>query len=791
MKGTSVKSGASRSVGWGASPSFLLICLLLILATAAVYGQIVGHEFVTYDDRGYITENTHIRDGLTLEGIRWAFTTARENFWHPLTWLSMMLDCQLFGLRPWGHHLSAVLYHAANTLLLFALLHRLTRATWRSALVAAAFALHPLHVESVAWASQRKDLLSTLFWLLATWAYVGYVARGGLLRYAGVAILFVFGLMAKPMLVTLPFTLLLLDVWPLGRLRFSAKIGPSEQRRGRPGGSLGLLILEKLPLLAIAAIFSVIAYQAQQAGGAIVTAAEIPPASRLANALLSYALYIRRMFYPADLAVFYPFLPARAAWSVGLAAAVLVGVSALAIWQARRRGYLLVGWLWYLGTLVPVIGLVKVGGYALADRFTYVPLTGLFIIIAWGLADLAGGRDSRRRVAAVAAAVGLAACAAASWRQAGYWKNTTTLFEHALAVTSQNYVAHTTLGFVLADEGRLDEALEQYQAAVRIAPRYKDARTGLARTLDRMGRYDEATEHLRQILQARGDDAETYRHLGNVMLDAGRLEEALKNYQEALRLSPEDMMARRGIGSALVGLGRYEQALAHLEYVAKAEPDNHRDQFRLGLGYQKLGRYEQAERQYRIGLNLKSEDVPAIRNLGTVLLRRGKLQQALQQFSRAVRLAPDDPQAHYNQAGTLHRLGRHEEALAAYRRAVELKTNYAAALNGLAWILATSPDAALRNGAEAIGYAEKAVALTSAQSPNALDTLAAAYAEAGQFDRAVSTIRKAIEIEGKAATPAAPQKDDLLEELHQRLQAYQRRRAYRKPAKPTHTDDAP
>ncbi len=785
------KRTAKPDSGASGTARNLVICSLLIAATACVYVQVWEHEFVTFDDRVYLVENEQLRNGLSLDGLRWAFTTTYANFWHPVTWVSMLLDYELFELEPWGHHLSALVYHIVNTLLLFAVLNRMTRAPWASALVAALFALHPLHVESVAWASQRKDLLSTLFGLLAIWAYAGYAARPGLWRYAAVAGLFVFSLMAKPMLVTLPFVLLLLDYWPLKRIRLpdrpqKAARRKAARRKKRPSPvevSLGRCVVEKLPLLAIAAAFSAVAVWAQQKGGAV-TSGQTPLLHRLANAALSYVVYVRKTFWPSDLAIFYPFQPTRPAPAVAASVVLLLVISLLVIHQIRRRRYLIVGWFLYLGTLVPVIGLVKVGGYAMADRFTYVPLVGLFVMIAWGLAELAGKRSRRRLVVALSLAA-VAACGAATWGQLRHWKNTTALFEHAISVTENNYVAHTSIAVVLKEAGRFEEAADRYRRALGIAGTYTKARAGLAEALFRLGRYDEAISHLQYALGEDPNDVAMRGNLGEALISAGRAKEALDQYRTAVRLSPGRLQSYRGLSNALARLGRYDEALPHRLRVADAFPSNAFDQFNLGRTYQKLGEFQLAEQRYRAGLEIEGGDVPARRSLGVVLAEQGKHLAALEQIERAVALSPDDAPSHYRLGDVFNRMGRDEEALDAYRRTVSLQANHVGALNSLGWLLATHPDERVRNGPEALAHALKACDLTSYEDAVKLDTLAAAYAETGQFDRAVATMNDAIE------KLKDTDRSELPDGFRARLELYQDRRPYRRPASSPPTDATP
>ncbi|MBW1896674.1 MAG: glycosyltransferase family 39 protein, partial [Deltaproteobacteria bacterium] len=445
----------------------------LTLLTFLVFWQVTSHEFVIFDDEVYVTQNDEVQKGLSWDGVAWAFTTTHANFWHPLTWLSHMLDCRLFGLNPAGHHLTSLLLHIANTLLLFLVFHRMTGALWPSAFVAALFACHPLHVESVAWVSERKDVLSTLFWMLTLGAYVRYVEHPRGRAYLLAVVFFSLGLMAKPMLVTLPFVLLLLDYWPLDRLDFGQQSHRPGDQAGHPGypkSSFFHLLLEKVPFLVLSAVSCIVAYTAQAHGGAIKSSGVFSIDVRIANALISYVSYLEKTFWPHHLAVFYPHPGTWPVWQIAGAGLLLVSISALVLLGMRKKPYLTLGWFWYLGTLVPVIGLVQVGIHAMADRYTYVPLIGVFIMIAWGLQDIAKRWRPQRVVLGLSAAAVICAFTISSARQLNHWQNSSTLFQHALNVTEDNYGAHNNLGLALAQRGKLDEAIDHYLRALEIKP---------------------------------------------------------------------------------------------------------------------------------------------------------------------------------------------------------------------------------------------------------------------------------------------------------------------------------
>jgi Flp pilus assembly protein TadD len=548
----------------------------LAIATLAVYAQAVGHGFVSYDDPDYVAGNPYVRAGLTRAGFFWALTTGHAGNWHPLTWLSHMLDCQLYGLRPGAHHLTSVLLHTANALLLFALLRGMSGALWPSAAVAAFFALHPLHVESVAWVAERKDVLSTLFWMLTLLAYGRYARRPGLRRYLLVLILLALGLMAKPMLVTLPLVMLLLDVWPLGRLPLAgapegtATPAVASARRDAWPPALRL-VLEKVPFVALAAASSIVTFAIQLHGGAVAPVDTLPFKVRVANALVSYAAYLGKMIYPAGLVIFYPRVPLPA-WQVAAAGLALMGGCLLVIWLARRQPWLMVGWLWYLVTLLPVLGLVQVGDQAMADRYTYVPLIGPFIMLAWSAAEIARRWPAWRAVLAASVCVLLAGCAAATALQLRYWRSSMTLFEHAVEVIPDNYVAHFSLGNALAEQGRLDEALVHYYAALRVKPDLAKAHGNVGVILARQGKLAEAVAHYAEALRLNPDLPEAHNNLGAALADQGRIEEAIAHYERALRLRPDYADAHTNLGMALAAQGKIDLAIAHYSEALRLDP---------------------------------------------------------------------------------------------------------------------------------------------------------------------------------------------------------------------------
>lgn len=768
----------------------LAVCVLLVLCTAAVYGQTVGHEFIPYDDNEYVYENPHVRRGLTWEGAGWALTTLWASNWHPLTWLSHMLDCELFGLQPGTHHLVNVLLHILSSVLLYLVLRHMTGAVWRSAAVAALFALHPVHVESVAWVAERKDVLSTLFFMLILWAYARYAARPSVTRYGMVFGFLTLGLMAKPMLVTVPFVLLLLDYWPLRRFPPVEKTGPSPIR----------LLVEKVPLLALVAASSLVTFVAQQRGGATAPTEVVPLGTRAANAVISYAAYLGKMLWPRNLAFFYPYRDSltTADW-IG-PALLLVGLSVWVVRASRRWRYLPVGWFWYLGTLGPVIGLVQVGQQSMADRYTYVPLIGLFLMGIWGMADLAARWRHGRTALAGAAGGVLIACMVGTWFQVGHWQNGIALFGQALRVTQGNALAHNNLGIALAERGRKEEAIAEYREALRIQPTLYTAHGNLGNALLEQGRRDEGIRHLEEALrinpasakahnnlanelvargetqqaikhyeealQIRPEQAATHSNLGNALMAEGRKEEAIEHYREALRIDPEFVLAHNNLGLAIARQGRGDEAIALIREALRLDPGYADGHYNLGALLAGQGRLEEAIYHYREAVRINPMYAGAHYELGAIAVRQGKQTEAVTRFRSALAADSEHPEAHRSLALALADQGRHEEAVAHYLEAIRLRPDDPGAYNNLAWIRATHPDPELRNGAEAVRLAERACALWKDREPNLLETLAAAYAEAGRFPEAVATLEEAITL----VTPAGA--EDLLPALEKQLQGY-------------------
>jgi tetratricopeptide (TPR) repeat protein len=606
----------------------VLVCLFLLITTLAVFWQVRSHEFVNFDDDRYITKNHHVRAGLSVQAISWAFAATYESNWHPLTWLSHMLDCQVYGIDPEWHHLTSLFFHLAGTLLLFLVLRRMTGDLWPSAFVAALFALHPLHVESVAWVAERKDVLSTFFWMLTLWGYLRYVEHPGMSRYLLVLLFFILGLISKPMLVTLPFVLLLLDYWPLNRIQLG---------QSRPLG----LVREKTPFFVLAAGSCVITFVVQQSGGAVSSLNAIPLNPRLANALVSYVGYLGKMLWPHNLAVLYPYQGSLPGWQVAGACLLLASIFFLVIYARKQYPYLVVGWLWYVGTLVPVIGLVQVGSQAMADRYTYVPLIGIFIMIAWGVPELVARWRHRKVGLATVGAALLSILMATAWLQVRYWANSITLFEHAIDIAANSHKSHDNLGNALAGQGKLKEAVNHYLEALRIKPDYMKSHNNLGTVLARQGKLNKAISHFSAALRIKPDYAEAHYNLGTALAKKGKLKEAIKSYLEALGLKPDYVDAHYNLGIALASQGKLEKAIRHYTEALVIKPDYAEAHYNLGNVLMKQGRLNEAIGHYLKTLQIKPDYAKAHNNLGNALARQGELKKAIGHFSEALRIKPD------------------------------------------------------------------------------------------------------------------------------------------------------
>ena len=632
------------------------ICLALTLAIVTVYCQVGSYDFVNYDDGEYVYQNPNIQRGLTYDAVKWAFTTNYAANWHPLTWISHILDWQLYGSNAGGHHITNLIFHIANALLLFIVLRQMTSALWPSAFVAALFALHPLHVESVAWVSERKDVLSTFFWMLTMWAWLQYIKHQGKARYILTLLMFSLGLLSKPMLVTLPFVLLLLDYWPLERF---SKL------------KLYRLILEKIPFFFLMVISSVVTFLVQKNWGAVTRLTDVSFAVRIGNAFISYVKYIEKMFWPVDLVYFYPH-PGRniSIWYVVLSALFLFAVTFFVLRFSSKHRYLSTGWFWYLGTLIPVIGLVQVGDQAMADRYSYITLTGLCIIIAWGASEILLKWQHRKFILGALSLIILLILAICSYVQTGYWKDNMSLYTHALKVSNLNYKAHFNMAVTLRDMDKFNEAALEFQKCLQIEPNAPLALNGLGIIFGRQSKFDEASEYFTKALNINPNLADARTNFGYVLTNQGKLDDAMFNLNESLRINPKS-------------------ALTH-------------------------------------------------RYLGEVLERKGQIDQAVSHFEEALRLKPDWDEL----------------------------------MNELAWILASSDKAEIRNPEKAVKLARRVCELTDYKRPEFLDTLAVAHAAAGDFSKAIETTEKALQL------CRSSDQEMLKKELESRLALYKAGKPY-------------
>jgi len=697
----------------------MFIYFILAMSVLLVFWQVRNFDFINYDDPDYVRANQRVQDGLTWDGVVWAFTSGYAANWHPVTWLSLMLDCQLFGDDAGWIHLVNVFWHLINTLLLLAVLKKMTGALWPSVFVAAAFGLHPMHVESVAWIAERKDVLSTFFLLLALGAYTGYVKRPSVFRYLLSVVLFALGLMAKPMLVTLPFVMLLLDYWPLNRFegctRPENKSG-HQMRRSAPATAkrsiLYRLIIEKVPFLALSAVSSTVTFLVQQSGGAVTGVDVIGVKVRVINAAIAYFEYIRKMFRPDGLAVFYPLdmsegIPYR---KFTLCILLLVGVTMLVVFPWRRRRYLLVGWLWFVGTLVPVIGLVQVGAQAYADRYSYIPYIGLFIMIAWGLPEFLLKWPYRKVVLGASMAIVLMALGLCCHRQVSYWKNSFTLFSHAAQVTQNNSLAYNNMGVEYGKSGRYPEAIGAYKLAVKIRPDYATAYYNLGAAYGVLARREEAIAAYRQAIKIKPDYADAYNNLGVAYSDLGRYHEAIEAHKQAIKIKPDDGDSHNNLGVAYNGLGCYNEAMEAFNQAIKIRPDDakaynnlfvsygglgrYRDAIEalkqviriepdaqvynsLGNAYQSLGSYAEAIEAYKQAVRLKPEYAEAYNNLGNACYSLGSYPEAVEALKQVTRIKADDGDAYNNLGVVCSGLGRYSEAIESFRQAIKLKPDFA------------------------------------------------------------------------------------------------------------------
>jgi protein O-mannosyl-transferase len=671
-------------------PRFLILylCVGLALVTSVVFLPALRNNFVNFDDNTYVYENPKVVAGLTLSGVTWAFSHFHANNWHPLTWLSHMLDCQLYRLNAGGHHFTSLFLHVVVAILLFIVLQKMTAAVWRAAFVAAVFAIHPLRVESVAWISERKDILAGLFFMLTLAAYVNHARAPSVGRFLMVVLLYALGLMCKPMLVSLPLVLLLIDYWPL--------------RRFTDPSLAGRLFIEKLPLLGLAALSCLVTLLAQRSTTASID--QIPLAWRAENAAVACMTYIVQMVWPIHLAPFYPYpadqLPA---WQIALAAIAIIGISIVAVLCRKERPYVFTGWFWYLVMLVPVIGMVQVGPQAHADRYTYLPQIGLYVLVSWNVADLIAWRRGGRRLLTAAAAIVLVSLIWIARAQVRYWHDSETLWKHSLAVTEDNDFPHYGLGEVYFAMGDVNKAIAEFRSALYLRPESPYAHNDLGFVLTKTGQLDEAVDHLKTAIRILPDHPTAHYNLGNALVQKGQTGDAIREFEQQLAIQPDHAGARCGLAMALVNQGQLNQAIAQYERTIELRPDYADAYYGLGNCYLKQGNPEKAVKQYEQALQRSPRLVEARNNLATILCQRGEIDRGISELEEVIRIQPDNIDA----------------------------------LNNLAWILAMPVGDGSENRAKALPLAQRLQELVGNRNPKVIRTIAAAYAANGRFTEAL------------------------------------------------------
>ncbi len=659
--------------------------MLLVLA---VYGYSIGFDFVHFDDNVYVSENPYVQKGLTRESVAWAFTTGYANFWHPLTWLSLMLDRQIWGPGPFGHHLFSTILHAINAVLLFWSLRAMTNDCWKSALVSAFFAVHPLHVESVVWIAQRKDVLSGFFWILTLWGYARYVKRPSAYAYIMVAFLFILGLMAKPMLVTLPFVMLILDYWPL--------------RRDEP---FQKLFIEKIPMIFISAIACTVAFLAQKAGGAVVPVEDLSISARFMNGLISYVSYIWKTLYPFNLSVFYPWPDHISWWRALGAGAILSAITAWTALNRETRPYLAAGWLWFMGTLVPVIGLVKVGDFSMADRYAYIPLMGIYIMLVWGGHDLTMKWFPARRYRAVFAAILLFLFAGRAGNQTTYWRDGITLFEHALQVTQSNYLAHNNLSVLFLERGALGKAEEHLNRALAIKPGSDEAHHNMGTLLTRRGEIDKALDHYYRAVKINSENSDSHYNIAGIYERRGRFAEAASHYRNVVRIMPHDWEAHHHLSRCLMESGHVREALEVLQTTISLNP------------------YHAEAREYLKKLTAVMEELK--KEIQRLQMETGAYSENLERYAELGDL--------------MGALGRPAESILYYERALALEPNHLGSLHGLAsaYVETKAYDAALAG--------LKKLSILSPGRAEIDYNISCVYAKAGKPDESMEWLKRAVQ----------------------------------------------
>lgn len=616
------------------------ICLFLALSTLAVYWQTYNYDFVYFDDQVYVAENYAVQAGMSKHGLHWALTTFEGGNWHPLTWLSHMLDVELFGLNAGMHHVTNLLFHIANSILVFFLFRRMTGAMWRSAFVASIFAIHPLHVESVAWIAERKDVLCTFFWMLTMLAYVHYTKKNGLGAYILVIVFFMLGLMSKPMIVTLPLILLFLDYWPLGRLRFRGTVNCSylniKQR------TVSFLLVEKIPLFVLSALVSLLTLVAQNKAGFVQTIRDLSLPARIVNAVISYVAYMGKMFWPSDLAVLYPYPESFHFWNFIGAASVLISISTLCFLMIRGRCYLAVGWLWYVVSLLPMIGVIQVGEQAMADRYTYIPSIGISVAVAWLISDALKRWSLKSILLTIGSCVIICAFALLAWKQVGYWKNTLTLFKHTLNVTEHNWSIQRGMGLFLINQGKYQEGTDHIKSVLKVYPEDIDAHMNLGVANERQGLPDEAIKQYEEVLRIDPNYFRAHNNLGNLYASKGKIKRAMAHYNEALRIDPNYAAAHVNMGNLLAQTGSTDEAIRHYSQALNIAPFDIRTRINMGIVMLRMGRYDEAISTFSKALSIDPNSVYATYGLGRAYHLKGENKKAIMYYTKALKRSPEN-----------------------------------------------------------------------------------------------------------------------------------------------------
>jgi len=696
------------------------ICAALAAITWLIFSQTLAHQFVTYDDPNYVYQNTNVTAGLSLASVVWAFTRAVGGNWHPLTIISHMFDCQMYGLKPAGHHFTNVFLHTTAVILLFLVLRQMTGTLWHSAFVSALFAIHPLHVESVAWVSERKDVLSAVFFMLTLGAYIRYIRTLSLTSYVFVVLLFAAGLMSKPMLVTVPLILLLLDYWPLRRLAAPASPDkPGRQRRVKDHANIWRIFLEKIPLLFLSIASCAATVLAQR--HFIDPIGHLSLSDRLGNAAVATIVYLRQLVWPSELSVFYPHPRHNLSLAQVLAAALfLLAISTAAFLYRRKYPYCLTGWFWFLGMLVPVSGIVQVGAQAHADRYTYLPQIGLYMLVTWFVADTVSSRRHHRVLLGTTMACSIVILMWPAWKQASYWRDGRTLWEHALAVNPQNDTAHISLCDLDLRENRVTDAIFHARKAVEIRPGSVDAHSRLGVALSELGQNEEAKTQFQKALETGQIRPRIHYNLATLLLNSGQLAEAIAEFEKELQIQPDFVEAHNNLGIALASKGDLESALVHFQKAAELDPN-----------------------------------LPKVHyNIARILLRESRLDQAVAHLQKELQVNPTSADAHNDLGTAWSQQGQIDRAISEWQKTLELRPDNLNAYCNLVWVLATFPDETIRDGAKAVALGERALQLSSEDDPRIFRLLAAAYAENGQFDKATETAQRGAQLATKQGNQA-------------------------------------